>query len=67
MEILNIDRRWLFVILSLFIVSCDKYPPVNANFNGSETAILVGGHVAFTDLSGASLNYGTGLLREAHP
>ncbi|HUW91638.1 MAG TPA: PKD domain-containing protein [Bacteroidales bacterium] len=52
MEILNIDRRWFFVILSLFIVSCDKYPPVNANFNGSETAILVGGHVAFTDLSG---------------
>jgi PKD repeat protein len=51
MKILKTNLRVFYVMLLLFIVSCDRYPSVNTNFNGSKTAILAGDHVAFTDLS----------------
>ncbi len=50
----NVNRVVIFFLFILIIFSCtneETHPKINANFNGTETSILVGETVAFTDLS----------------
>ena len=53
-KVMNACKSVISFVFILIISSCsneETHPKINANFNGTETSILVGETVAFTDLS----------------